>query len=85
MLLYPIVIYKDDMRKLQALQLFKEVDSDLCELHTCGKVLGEALEFGQARKAELRELQDMHYHQHHSCISSNRGEEPEEQGDPEGF
>jgi hypothetical protein len=52
---------KDERIKLAALILFKEVDTDLWNLHCSGKVLGEALDFVKQRKAELKKLEQAQY------------------------
>jgi len=54
---------KDERIKLQALTLFKEVDSDLWNLHSIGEVLGEALDFVQQRKTELQQLEQAQEHE----------------------
>ncbi len=48
----------DERIRLQALTLFKEVDNDLLNLYNSGEVLDEALQYVEARKEELDQLQE---------------------------
>jgi hypothetical protein len=67
----------DERIKIGALQLFKEVDSDLYALHNTAEVLNEAIEYVQARKEELKHLQEHdQFHEDHDLAGREGFQDP---------
>jgi transposase len=66
---------KDERIKLAALTLFKEVDTDLWNLHSSGEVLQEALEFVKQRKAKLKNLEQQKQYESGERVTAEGSED----------
>jgi hypothetical protein len=66
---------KDERIKLAALTLFKEVDTDLWNLHSSGEVLQQALEFVKQRKAELKNLEQQKQYESGERVTAGGSED----------